>query len=92
MVCLIARVPPCVYAVPAPLGVDFQSCLGTQTKHSSSLETLSQFQLTQWGFASSQQTERRYGCLDVPVTGPLLEDFTYPASALCDRLIKICYH
>lgn len=84
--------PPCVYAVPAPVGVDFQSCLGTQTKQRSSLETQSQFQLTQWGFASSQQTERRYGCLEVPVTVPLLADFTYPASALCDRLIKIRYY
>lgn len=51
-----------VCAVPAPVGVDFQPRLETQTKPCSSLETPRQFQLTQLGFASSQQTERRYGC------------------------------
>lgn len=52
-----------VYAAPVPAGVDFQPLLGTQTKLCSSLETPRQFQLTQLGFANSQQTERRYGCL-----------------------------
>lgn len=66
--CDVFLVLLCVSAIAAPVGVDFQSCLGTQTKQAKSLETLSQFQLTQLGFASSQQTERCYGCLDVPVT------------------------